>query len=160
MPDAPDYFLKPGYIFFSARPRVIYTVLGSCVAVTLWDARQRSSVINHFLYPVKSPELPPTAKYGRVAMFASLKMMLEHGSRVEDLNAQVFGGADIGNASIGQDNIRVARDFLAARGIRVSSEDVGGSLGRKVVYYSDTNEAVVLKVEKLRRSDWFPYEKE
>ncbi|MBN2232193.1 MAG: chemotaxis protein CheD [Deltaproteobacteria bacterium] len=160
MADAPEYFLKPGYIFFTARPRVVYTVLGSCVAVTLWDGRQRCCVINHFLYPVKTTGVAPTAKYGRVALFASLKMMLEHGSRPADLNAQVFGGGDIGDAGVGRDNVRIARDFLAEHGIRVSSEDVGGSLGRKVVYYSDTNEAVVLKVEKIRRSDWFPYEKE
>ena len=42
--------------------------------------------------------------------------------------------------------------------IAIVSEDVGGRKGRKVVFNTNTNEIGVLKVEKLRVMDWYPYE--
>ncbi|MBN2331540.1 MAG: chemotaxis protein CheD [Deltaproteobacteria bacterium] len=153
-----EYYLKPGYIYCSREPVVVYTVLGSCVAVTLWDSRGRFSAINHYLLPSCPEGEAPTARYGEVAMFALYKMMREQGAKPHTMTAQIFGGGDLRGSRIGSDNIAVAREFLQAKKVYVSSEDVGGTLGRKVVYHAHTNETVVLKVEKLRRSDWYPYE--
>jgi chemotaxis protein CheD len=43
-------------------------------------------------------------------------------------------------------------------GIRVVSEDTGGEKGRKIVFNTGTNEVAVLKVDRLRKGDWYPYE--
>jgi chemotaxis protein CheD len=43
----------------------------------------------------------------------------------------------------------VARTILNHQGIQITSEDVGGSKGRKLIYHSDTNEAVVFKIERM-----------
>jgi chemotaxis protein CheD len=51
-----------------------------------------------------------------------------------------------------------ARKVLAGKKIRVVSEDVGGQMGRKIVFNTHTNEVGVIKVEKLRKKDWYPYE--
>jgi chemotaxis protein CheD len=50
-----------------------------------------------------------------------------------------------------------ARYGNVAVSIRIISEDVGGDIGRKLVYNTFSNEVVVYKVKKLRRSDWYPY---
>lgn len=52
------------------------------------------------------------------------------------------------------ENVRVARRILARRGISVVSEDVGGSLGRKVIFDISNGEIAVLKIRQVRRSDW------
>lgn len=54
----------------------------------------------------------------------------------------------------------MARKFLAKHGIKIISEDTGGNMGRKIVYNTLTNEAIIYKVRQLRRCDWYPYEQE
>lgn len=46
--------------------------------------------------------------------------------------------------------------FVADR-IKIISEDIAGNMGRKIVYNTERNEAIVYKVNKLRSGDWYPY---
>lgn len=152
------YYLKPGYLFLGLKPHVIRTVLGSCVAVCLWDSNLGIGAMNHYIYPRMSNKGESTVKYGNVAVATLIKMMEEAGSRPDDLDAQIFGGGypdEIKGSNVGEENVRVARKILAQRGINVVSEDVGGTMGRKIIFDTDTGEAVVFKVQKIRASDWF-----
>jgi len=51
-----------------------------------------------------------------------------------------------------------ARKILIREMISIASEDVGGEKGRKIVFNTDMSEIAVIKVEKLRNKDWYPYE--
>jgi len=85
------------------------------------------------------------------------------GRKKKALQAQIFGGAATDNplcANIARENVAVARRFLAKHGIKIISEDTGGNMGRKIVYNSLTNEAIIYKVHNLRRGDWYPYVQE
>ncbi|MBN2126379.1 MAG: chemotaxis protein CheD [Deltaproteobacteria bacterium] len=160
-PVASNYFLKPGYILIPRRPTVISTVLGSCVAVCLYDRKTGIGGMNHFKLPRILDSDATTACYGNVATLALIDMMIQDGCRIKDMEAQVFGGAfnpSISSRNIGEENTRIARRILSRKGIRIVSEDVGGERGRKIVFDTGTNEVVVLKVEKLRMGDWFPYQ--
>jgi chemotaxis protein CheD len=87
-------------------------------------------------------------------------MVLDGGSKKKHLEAQIFGGAhnrEISPKDIGRGNITIARKILAREGIRIVSEDVGGEKGRKIVFDTQANEIAVLKVDKLRKGDWYPY---
>ena len=142
-------------------PTVISTVLGSSVAVTLCDRKRNTGGMNHFLFPSAGPDDKATAIYGNVAVVTLIRMMLDNGSPPGDLEAQIFGGAynpGVSPRDVGRDNLMLARLALKQRGIRVVSEDVGGNLGRKVIYDTAQCEIVTLKVELLRDSDWYPYE--
>ncbi|MBU3952124.1 MAG: hypothetical protein KJ658_08280, partial [Proteobacteria bacterium] len=55
-------------------------------------------------------------------------------------------------------NVKTARNILNQKQIKISSEDVGGQLGRKIVFNTLNNEILILKVGRLRDSDWYPYE--
>ncbi|MCU0578436.1 MAG: chemotaxis protein CheD [Desulfobacterota bacterium] len=160
-PAAGEYFLKPGYIYLSREPAVIYCVLGSCVAVCLWDRRQRIGGMNHFQYPQIPDRTQATARYGNVATLALVRLLLAEGTDRGTLEGQIFGGGSRGpgspEAEIGRQNVSTAKEVLARQGIAVTSEDVGGTRGRKLIYNTETNEAVVLKVERLREEDWYPY---
>lgn len=160
VPAPANYFLKPGYIFVPSKPTVVSTVLGSCVAVVLWDRKRKTGGINHFQLPTYQKPDPPTARYGDASTVMLIRMMMEDGSKPKHLEAQIFGGAynhDVSSKNVGRENIRIARKILARHEIRVVSEDVGGERGRKIIFDSAANEVAVLKVDRLRKGDWHPY---
>ncbi|HON11080.1 MAG TPA: chemotaxis protein CheD, partial [Chitinispirillaceae bacterium] len=64
------YYLHPGYIYISRQQETIQTVLGSCVAVCLWDQSQKCGGMNHFLYPVTREATNATPRFGNVAILA------------------------------------------------------------------------------------------
>jgi chemotaxis protein CheD len=154
------YHLQPGYIFVSLDPALITTVLGACVAVCLHDRRLKTGGMNHYFFPKTGRRTKTTPQYGNVAIPALIKMMVSQGSRVEDMEAQIFGGgmrtlSDL--SSVGRQNVKMARKILKKRGIPVVSEDVGGTKGRRVLFHTRTNEAIVMKTHRIRRGDYHPY---
>ena len=158
-----DYFLKPGFIYLPAKPTAISTVLGSSVAVSLWDRSLKIGGMNHFLYPYADTKEKATAQYGNIAIVTLIRMMKSNGADLSKMQAQIFGGAfnpEESNRNVGRENFKAARDILNGYRIKIISEDIGGELGRKVVFNTATCEIVILKVDRLRNSDWYPYRSE
>ncbi len=158
-----EYLLKPGFIYLPRHPTAISAVLGSSVSICLYDRKLGIGGMNHFLFPCAQPSKRPTAKYGNVATTALIRMMLKNGATLKNMKAQVVGGAfhpKIMSRDIGRTNLETARTMLKKQKIRVVSEDVGGEIGRKVVFNTTNCEIAVLKVVRLRRSDWYPYDPE
>jgi len=162
--DAPvtiNYFIEPGYIFVATKPAVISGVLGSCVSVCLFDRELKIGGMNNFRFPFIKEKNMATAVYGNVATLALIRMMLNEGSEIKNLEAQILGGAynsELSPQNIGKENILTAKKILTREGVRIASEDVGGEKGRKVIFNTSNNEIAVMKVDKLRLGDWYPYE--
>ncbi len=157
--EPPSYFLEPGYIYFSRNAATMRAVVGSSVAVCLWDTVLKYGGMNHFSHPSTRSRAEATARYGNVATVALVEMMKDVGCREEHLTAQIMGGGHpLGEAeaSLGQQNVQVARTVLARKGVTIASEDVGGTVGRKIVFDVRTGELAVLKVRRIRESDWTP----
>lgn len=155
-----DYFLKPGFIYLPDRPTTISTVLGSSVAVSLYDRSLKLGGMNHFCFPYIKGRGKTTALYGNIAILALIRMMTANGSSISNLEAQIFGGAlnsEYSEKDIGQDNLKTAKQILFRKKIKIISEDTGGELGRKIIFNTSTYEIVILKVDRLRESDWYPY---
>ena len=156
-----SYYLQSGSIFVAEKATHISTVVGSCVAVCIYDKERKTGGMNHFQFPLTNEKDRATARYGNVATFALIYMLINDGSQIQDLEAQIFGGAhspEMAHRDIGRENIKVARNALSKKRIRVVSEDVGGEKGRKIVFKTDTNEIAVMRVGQLRKGDWHPYE--
>lgn len=161
--DRTSYYLEPGYIYFSKSAATVRMVMGSCVAVCLWDRRRGCGGVAHFMYPRAPSRDEATPRYGNVAAPALVRLMEEGGCRREDLAAQILGGAarECEPApTVGAANADAAREALERKGVAVISEDVGGTMGRKVLFDTVTGECVVLKVHRLRAADWAPYAEE
>jgi chemotaxis protein CheD len=157
------YHLEPGYIYASSRGDVIRTVVGSCVAVCLWDAKHRMGGMSHFLYPSIDDRAKATAKYGNVAVPALVRMVLDCGGEKPHLTAQIYGGAKLtvsDNEGVGVENIEMAKKVLSEKAIPVISEDVGGNMGRKILFDTISGQVAVLKVHRLRTGDWIKKLKE
>lgn len=132
------HFLFPGQTHVAAEECEITTVLGSCVAVCLWDQRHGGGGMNHFMLPLWNGEGLATPKYGNIAMERLLEHVLAIGARREHLVAKVFGGAHLLSTSnaacpIGARNIELAMNQLEEWRIKVVASDLGGRVGRKVI---------------------------
>ncbi|MCG6534966.1 MAG: chemotaxis protein CheD [Syntrophales bacterium LBB04] len=155
-----EYYLPSGFIYLNAEPSLISTVVGSSVAVSLWDQKKKCGGMANYLYPLINNKMAATSQYGNVAVRHLIKMFLEEGTKGRDIKAQIFGGAETASpdgAKIARENVRVARNIFNKFKIEVVSEDVGGHMGRKVVFNTLKHEAIVYKVNSLRVSDWYPY---
>ena len=147
-------FLSPGEVACAARPTLITTVLGSCVAVALWDHVRHVGGLNHFVLP---PGASPrdNARYGDVAMEELLRGMEALGATSRCLKAKVFGGASVlslgEQGSVGAANVRYALDILNRRGIAIAAKRVGGQRGRLLVFNTGTGEAFVRFVTESER---------
>lgn len=138
--DVGQLYVMPGECQVSAEPVRLLTILGSCVAVCLYDPVRGVGGLNHFLLPGDAPvaEQEPL-RWGRQAMDELFRQAMSLGASERFLEAKLFGGAQIGQQSvphqfrIGDRNVDYARQELARRGVAIRSESVGGSRGRKVI---------------------------
>jgi chemotaxis protein CheD len=162
-PSPVDYYLVPGDLYISHEPSLVSTVVGSCVAVSIWDSERIFGGMVHYLYPFTADRRQYTARFGNVALRGLVKMFLDDGSLKKNLRAQLFGGAHSGTADcekIAGANVRAARTVLRSHHIPILSEDTGGYMGRKILFNTTKNEALVYKVNNLRQEDWYPYGQE
>ena len=148
------HFLFPGTLFAAAEDYHVSTVLGSCVAVCLWDPVLRKGGINHYMLPLWNGEGLATPKYGNIAIEKLIAKLLSMGCRKESLVAKVFGGANVMGTGtevfmIGDRNVTLAYEILAEYGIPVAASDVGGRVGRKIVMNTATGVVLVGKGSKL-----------
>jgi chemotaxis protein CheD len=148
------HFLFPGTIFAEPFEYQVSTVLGSCVAVCLWDHVTRRGGMNHMMLPLWNGEGLATPKYGNIAMEKLLGKVLAIGCRREYLVAKVFGGANVSGTGlevfmIGDRNITLAFQMLEEFRIPVVAKDVGGRVGRKIIMNTETG---VVLVGKGRRA--------
>ncbi len=150
-PELPKVYLKPGELHFAATPAVVTTVLGSCISVTMFDRLSGTAAICHALLP-EGPR-SDAFRYVDSSILHMLEMFAAHGVNRQRLEVKVFGGADMLGAGgsrvgVGRRNVEIAMQVLAAAGLSVASQDVGGTRGRKLFFVAHTGE-VFLK--RLRR---------
>jgi chemotaxis protein CheD len=138
-------YLFPGQVFVSAKPARITTILGSCIAVCLYDQARRIGGMNHFMLAHYAGSGVASARFGNLAMDELLAKMAAAGARIPFLQARVFGGScmfgPIQAGHLGQKNEKLALDTLAAKGIRVIESETGGPRGRKLVFHTDEGKA-------------------
>ncbi|MBI9107027.1 MAG: chemotaxis protein CheD [Spirochaetales bacterium] len=151
----------------SSAQEVISTVLGSCIAVCMYDERTKIGGMNHFMLPnsslteelhlsgtlLQEDELTKKSmRYGLTAMEVLIAEMLKSGAQRRNLSAKIFGGGKVLKSStkipnIGDQNIGFARAFLKTEGIPLLKENVGDSVGRKIFFLTKQNSIFVRRVE-------------
>jgi chemotaxis protein CheD len=141
-------FLMPGGLFCTSEPGVVTTVLGSCVAVCLWDARHLCAGINHYVLP-RCDTGEPGLRYGDVSISRLIERMQRLGCSLRDLEAKIFGGAAVlpvrdPAMSVGGKNIELALERMRALGIPIIARRTGGLSGLSVRMHTG-NGAVLVK---------------
>lgn len=149
----PERYIKPGEYFSSRDDVVISTLLGSCIAVALFDASIAGGGLNHFMLPyprgVDDASLSSSAKFGVNAMELLINDLLKLGAKKDRLRAKVFGGSAVidydkaATYDIPEMNIRFIIEFLDTERIPVDSLSVGGRLPRKVYFFPATSRVLM-----------------
>lgn len=175
-PPSQRFFLLPGQYFVTERPMVISTVLGSCVAVCLFDPVARVAGMNHFMLAGESPpdQVPlgvtEVGRYGIEAMELLINAMMRRGGQKGRFQAKAFGGGCVlpplprrKLVSVGEANCSFVRRFLEGERIPLVSQSLGGELGRVIHFHTDTqyvwsrfirNASLAAKVAKEELAVW------
>lgn len=144
------HYLYPSSLFAEKTPFMVDTVLGSCVAVCLFDKQLKTGGINHFMLPLWNGNGLASPKFGNIATEKLIEKMQRNGSILKNIVAKVFGGANQMNSSmnIGARNIEIAKEVLAHYGITIIAENVGGNVGRKLKYNTGTGQVMMKFLNK------------
>jgi chemotaxis protein CheD len=146
------HFLHAGQIHVSSGGQPIVIILGSCVAVCIWDSVSGIGGATHYLLPVWDGKGTASSRYGALAIPALLQELLDAGANKYQLRARVYGGGCLfeslrgsgaGQESLGDRNAAIALEFLAKEHIQVISTDIGGDHGQRIVFHTDTGEAAM-----------------
>lgn len=140
-----DIFLQPGEIFFGDRETRIRTILGSCVAITLWHPKRRIGGMCHYMLPARRRGKRVDhldGRYADEAMLLLLKEILRQGTNPYEYEVKLFGGGNMfaprvqkqAAVSVADRNIEAGRALLKQHGFNVLVEHLGGRGHRQIIY--------------------------
>lgn len=135
-----DIFLQPGDWFFGDEHTRIRTVLGSCIAVTLWHPIHRRGGMCHYMLPGTHPygEMLD-GRYAEDALRLLLRETARHGDCPGDYEVKLFGGAAMFGAntwkdSVAERNVEAAQTLMTRHGLLVRSHSLGGACSRQLIF--------------------------
>lgn len=138
-------YLKPGEMFFGGET-LVETLLGSCVAITLWYPQASKGGICHFMLPerrrvLRSHSRNLDGRFGREAWLWLQQQSRALGQPLDAAQIKLFGGSRVlhsssahGGGDIGRKNVELADACLQQAGLQACARDVGGN-GHRVVRF-------------------------
>ncbi|KKM65926.1 hypothetical protein LCGC14_1486380 [marine sediment metagenome] len=130
--------------------------LGSCIALILQDKLKKIYGISHILLPSFNPlkNTPPIRyphKYADLSIKDLLEKLLSHGAKLRNIKAIIVGGAIFFQKSNERNqNLEMVEKILKSFQIDIEKRDVGGILGRNVIYNTEDNSVWVKKTGQIR----------
>ncbi|WP_207671204.1 chemotaxis protein CheD [Paenibacillus cymbidii] len=134
------------------------TGLGSCVGVTLFDARTKVAGMAHVMLP--SSEIAKEgnlniSKYADTALPDMIRRMEALGASVARMEAKLAGGAQMFAFSQASDTMRIGprnvdscKAMLGKYAIPIKGEDTGGNYGRTIEFDCATGKLLIRSVQQ------------
>ncbi len=138
--------IEPGDWYLGDDYESVYTVLGSCVALTAWHPELKVGGLCHYLLPAvpsSQRHLDPfhneqAGRYGKTALILLKKAMLRH-APLKEYKLGLFGGSDtLSNYGIGKQNLFYAQQWLYDEKLTIDQKDVGGLISRSLFLHMDS----------------------
>jgi chemotaxis protein CheD len=154
-----NIYLKPGEVLVSRKPVLVSTVLGSCVAVTMFSASCGFGAICHAMLPENAGR-DNDLRYVDTALQHIYDKIMKYGIG-NDLVIKLFGGAQVLNVgenncekpTIGEQNISKAESVLASFGLQISVRDTGGLKGRKLFFCTRNGDVYIRRIRSGKYSN-------
>jgi chemotaxis protein CheD len=132
--------LMPGQMHLGQHVASLRTLLGSCVAITLWHPQKRIGGMCHFLLPQRQRRNgePPDGRYGDEALAEMVRALTALQTEPKDYVAHLYGGADTMSGvsaarfNIGERNIEQGWSLIDRYGFLLDGVDVGEDIPRTV----------------------------
>ncbi|MFZ6864047.1 chemotaxis protein CheD [Undibacterium sp. Ji67W] len=160
--DAPsfyiDIFLQPGEFYFGDSDTRIRTILGSCVAITLWHPILRIGGMCHYMLPKNNRRQQHAHLDGRYADDAVQMFINEikkYRTLPRDFDVKMFGGGNqfpsqnVGEVTVSDKNIELGRQLLSEHGFLVRTEHMGGVGHRNIMFDLWSGDVWVKHVERV-----------
>ena len=151
--ELPMTMILPGELYACNDTRIIFTLLGSCVSICLSDKVNRVYGMNHFMLPgeIENTNILHSAsgRYGFTSMELLIGEMIKLGCKRRNLTAKIFGGGNVSesiSSQLSAKNISFAKAFLEMEDIVIEGEDTGGKSGRKLMFFTDSGQSFVKKL--------------
>jgi chemotaxis protein CheD len=136
----PSIMLLPGQLHFGQNV-TLKTLLGSCVALTLWHPERRIGGMCHYLLPTRArqPGMPLDGRFGDEAVLTMAMCIERAGVKPDEFIAHLYGGADTmpdGAAvklNVGERNIEQGWKLIDHFRFQLDGVDVGDNVPRHVV---------------------------
>ena len=148
-------FISEGEIYVSEVPLQVITILGSCIAICMWDKKNKIGGMNHYLLPGKKEENMENTNRGNAAIPALVNLMIEKGGRKANMEAKIFGGCQSlysnVNYEVGKKNIEMAVKILNELNIPIVAGDTGGKYGRKIIFNTGTGKVLMKLLNKTSK---------
>ena len=138
-----DVFLQPGDFFFGDELTRVRTLLGSCVAITLWHPHKRIGGMCHYMLPTRARPDAAAPLDGRYADEAVALFLDEVGAAwtsPQEYVVKIFGGgrqftqwAPEAGVRVADRNVEVGLELLAHHRLPVTAQHLGGNGHRQVI---------------------------
>lgn len=159
--------IRPGeWAVESLRP--IATLLGSCVAVCLFDSGLGIGGMNHFMLPQHHSghhAEEDALLAGDACMEALLNALLNRGAAKHRIQAKAFGGGTViettqPTLSVGRRNVEFAQQWLEREQIPLVASNFLGPWARKILFLPENGDAYCKRMasnqispESIRREE-------
>lgn len=157
-------FLNPGEFFFGESNCQIHTLLGSCIAITLWHPILQIGGMCHFVLPgrrspggVNRVGGDLKGRYSDEAMALFERESIRRGTNLREYQAKIFGGSNMltnptleEDKLIGTRNTEAALVHLSERGITLLLAHVGETGHRRIAFDVEKGD-VWVKHEPLQK---------
>ena len=149
----PPIVIHAGDLVFGKGNRRIKTLLGSCIAITVWHPRHKLGGMCHFALAKKPANVPgsgkPDARYAEDCIKLFRKLAEERGTSLSEYRANIYGGgnmlasaqmdvdsefAEVERSPVGDANAAQAFALLISEGVSINEADVGEQGYRKVEF--------------------------
>lgn len=138
-----EHFVKIAEMKVMEEQGILKTVVGSCIALCIWDKVKKIGGMVHIMMPRSKNGAPVSkGKYADTAVHALYEELITKDCRKHHLVASLIGGASVfgnklavnGKKTIGVENYETAIEHIRQYRIPVQKVEVGGTLGRRVVF--------------------------
>lgn len=144
--------VKMGEIVITEKnEETLFTVLGSCVGVGLFDLKNRIAGVAHVMLPSRddSQTIEKPGKYAETAVLAAARLLVSNGAERKYIRSKIAGGATMFETglmgNIGERNIVAVKSELKRLKIPLIAEDTGGGRGRSM-FVRPGDDAFVIQI--------------
>jgi chemotaxis protein CheD len=135
-----EVLLQPGEFYFGGAATRIRTLLGSCVAITMWHPVRKIGGMCHYMLPSRQkPDSQLDGKYADEALQLFLLEAALHHTCPEEYQVKLFGGGTMfpgysEKNNIAQSNVHAAHRLVTQHRLQLIAEDLGRNGHRNVIF--------------------------
>ena len=140
-----DVFLQPGDFYFGDSETRIRTLLGSCVAITVWHPHYLMGGMCHYLLPeyrqLNNDSSNQDGRYADEALELFMQEIRRTGTHPSEYMVKMIGGGNQfsghnsnGKQSVPEKNIQIGKKLLSQHGFNLTSCHLGGNGHRNVIF--------------------------